>query len=816
MSRLSWFVTATLLAVSASLIPAGAPLDAASAGYRPLPSPQRLLDTRQGEQTADGDFAGRGKRGADSTLRLDVAGRSGLADPVGTVVLNLTVDQPAAAGFLTVWPCDQDRPTASNLNYAAGQVVAVAALSRVAPDGTVCVYTLASTHIIIDAAGEFPADSFEPLAAPERLADTREGERTVDGRFAGAGLRPADRTYEVRVAGRGTVPADATAVALNVTATTIGEAGFLTVYPCDAERPLASNVNYEPGLTTPNLVFSRLDPDGRVCVYTLRAVDLVIDIAGSLPDASFVPLPEPRRLLDTRPGEVTFDRSFRGGGLQPDGATLQLPVAGRAGVPDDATAVVLNVTSTGSTSPGFVTAHPQGSGLAAASNVNFVGGRTVANLVVAGLGSTGDVCLFTRGATHLVVDVAGWLTGPPPATSAPSCPGRAAPETAETYRITHLRRPAVHRAVGHDRVAVHLCRIPADSTRFIGNERHTATDQDFADLANAEVAPYFAATSGGAYTVEFVANGTIQAGRDDGPSDCIQSALALAGSSFTNVLVADDTLAGGGFASPGTIFASDSGPDFDVFERTPLQARRGGWVGGATISDRPSPGTITHEMGHTLHWPHSYVGPNDEYDNPVDVMSAGFGWCRIGTLSYQCDPGSTLAFNRFAAGWLRNGQVIAHSTGTVNYVLDRPNASGLQLIVAPDPAQPQSALTLEARPAVGDDDFVESEGVALHVIDQMARYANVNSLSGLSTSRIQRQAVGPGDSYDHVLEVGETATVHGLTITLLRRVGDRFELRVAGSYRPPDDSFFTESIALRSASCATFDLPDALDAGCVL
>lgn len=813
MSRLTWFVVASLVATMSWAVGSGAPLDAASTGYRPLPAPQRLLDTRPGEQTADGDFAGGGKRRADSTLRLDVAGRAGLADPTGSVVLNLTVDQPDAAGFLTVWPCDQSRPTASNLNYVAGQVVAVAAISRVAPDGQVCVYTLAPTHIIIDAAGEFPADSFEPLDAPERLADTREGERTVDGRFAGDGLRAADSTYSVQVAGRGSLRAGATAVALNVTATTVGDAGFLSVYPCDADRPLASNVNYEPGLTTPNLVFSRLDPDGRVCVYTLRAVDLVIDVAGSLPIDSFVPLPEPRRLLDTRPGESTYDQTFRGGGLQLDGATLQLPVAGRAQVPDNATAVVLNVTSTGSPTPGFVTAHPQGSGLAAASNVNFVGGRTVANLVVAALGSTGDVCLFTRGSTHLVVDVAGWLTGPPPPTAARSCPGRIAPETAETYRTTHMRRPALLRAVGIDRVGVHLCRIPADSTRFNGDQQHTATDQDFADLANAEVAPYFAAASGGAYTVEFVANGTIVAGRDDGPEDCIQAALELAGSSFTNVLVADSTLAGGGFASPGTIFTSSSGPDFDVFDRTPLQARRGGWVGGATISERPNPGTIAHELGHTLHWPHSYVGPNDEYDNPIDVMSSGFGWCTIGTLSYPCEPGSTLALNRLASGWLRNGQVIAHTSGTVNYVLDRPTAGGLQVIVAPDPAEPQSMLTLEARPAVGDDDFIDREGVALHVIDQQQRFGN---LSGLSTSRIQRQAIGPGDSYDHVLAVGDTTSVHGLTITVLRRVGDTFELRVAGTYRPPDDAFFTESIALRPASCATFELADALDAGCVL
>jgi hypothetical protein len=121
-------------------------------------------------------------------------------------------------------------------------------------------------------------------------------------------------------------------------------------------------------------------------------------------------------------------------------------------------------------------------------------------------------------------------------------------------------------------------------------------------------------------------------------------------------------------------------------------------------------------------------------------------------------------------------------------------------------------LTLEARPAVGDDDFIAAEGVALHVVDQVRRYGD---LGGISTGRIQRQAVGPGDGYDHVLAVGDTKTVHGLTITVLRRVGDRFELRVAGTYAPPADSFFTESTWARS-SCATLGPRGVLDAGCVL
>ncbi|MBK5331753.1 MAG: excalibur calcium-binding domain-containing protein [Ilumatobacteraceae bacterium] len=48
-------------------------------------------------------------------------------------------------------------------------------------------------------------------------------------------------------------------------------------------------------------------------------------------------------------------------------------------------------------------------------------GQTVPNAVIARLGSGGSLCLYSLGATHLIVDVAGYLTGPAPATGG-SCP----------------------------------------------------------------------------------------------------------------------------------------------------------------------------------------------------------------------------------------------------------------------------------------------------------------------------------------------------------------------------------------------------------
>jgi len=569
----------------------------ATPGYEPLSAPQRLLDTRPGESTVDGRQAGVGKRAAGSSIVVDVAGRAGLGAGLGSVVLNITVDQPDGPGFVTVWPCDRQRPNASNLNHVEDQTVGV------------------------------------------------------------------------------------------------------------APRPTASNVNYDPGLTTPNAVITRLDGEGDVCIFTLQPVHLVVDVAGTIERPLFEPLAEPRRLLDTRVGESTYDGGYAGGGLQPNGSTLQLDVAGRVGIPADAAALVLAVTSTGSSAPGFVTVHPDGTVRPQSSNVNFTDQRTVANLVVAALGPDGDVCFYDSGTTHLVVDVAGWLTGPPsaspssPAAPGTPCPGRTPDETADAYRNVVLRRPVLQRVVGTDRIALFVCKIPPDSRVFDGSRQHDATSEDFAALARAQAAPYFDATSGGQYRVEFTALGDITVGPDDGPSECLDEAERRTGAPYTNLLVAGSTYGGGGFASPGRIFTSDLAPNSTVFDRSPAESGRGGWVGGSVISDRPNPATIIHEIGHTIHWPHSYIGPDSEYDNPADVMSGGQGRCRTGTVSYGCDPGNTMAFNRLATGWLRDGQVITHRSGTVNYRLDPADGAGLQLVLLPDPGEPLSMVSIEARTA---------------------------------------------------------------------------------------------------------------------
>src|SRR4029079_4183100 len=78
------------------------------------------------------------------------------------------------------------------------------------------------------------------------------------------------------------------------------------------------------------------------------------------------------------------------------GTSLTVPVTGRAGLPaDGVAAVTLNVTATGPTDAGYLTAYPCGTAPPLASNVNYAPGQTVANAATVAVGAGGAVCVFS-------------------------------------------------------------------------------------------------------------------------------------------------------------------------------------------------------------------------------------------------------------------------------------------------------------------------------------------------------------------------------------------------------------------------------------
>jgi hypothetical protein len=137
--------------------------------------PARLLESRPGLTTIDGQFNGIGIRPAGSVTELVVTGRGGVPTDASAVVLNVTVTDTQGPGFVTVWPCGSTMPTASNLNYQTGWTIPNAVIAKVGTGGKVCLYTMATTNLIADVNAYFPATSSRVSLVPGRLLDSRMG-----------------------------------------------------------------------------------------------------------------------------------------------------------------------------------------------------------------------------------------------------------------------------------------------------------------------------------------------------------------------------------------------------------------------------------------------------------------------------------------------------------------------------------------------------------------------------------------------------------------------------------------------------------------
>jgi len=138
-------------------------------------------------------------------------------------------------------------------------------------------------------------------------------------------------------------------------------------------------------------------------------------------DHRFHPL-APVRILDSRPATSVgaFSTPWAAG------TARDVVVAGAAGVPAGAGAVVLNVMATGTRSASFLKVWPTGAPKPATSSLNWVPDQTVANSVTATVGAGCSVTVAnSSGTVDVVVDVVGYYDdGPGGAGYTPHSPER--------------------------------------------------------------------------------------------------------------------------------------------------------------------------------------------------------------------------------------------------------------------------------------------------------------------------------------------------------------------------------------------------------
>ena len=381
---------------------------ASSTGFVSV-NPARLLDTRAPESTVDGLFANDGIRVAGSTTQLVVLGRADVAANAQTAVLNVTVADPKGPGFVTVYPCGHARPLASNVNFGGRTTVANAVLARVGTSGMVCLYTSQAVSLVVDVTGYFTLSSGYVSLDPSRLMDSRAAGQTIDGAFAGLGLRDAGTVTSLTVSGRGGIPTNASAVMLSVTATNSVALGYVTVFACGSSRPTTSTINLNSSSAVSNPVLTEVGEFGSVCLYVSQATDLVIDVTGFLQSNSAVVPLRPKRLFSSQAGGSTVDGNFANAGLVPEGSVIKLVVADRGEVSVASFAAILNLTATDADYSGFVTVFTCGSNHPLSSNLNFSPSQAVANLAIAKLGLDGTVCIYVSRTINLIVDVTGYF-----------------------------------------------------------------------------------------------------------------------------------------------------------------------------------------------------------------------------------------------------------------------------------------------------------------------------------------------------------------------------------------------------------------------
>ena len=91
------------------------------------------------------------------------------------------------------------------------------------------------------------------------------------------------------------------------------------------------------------------------------------------------------------------------------GSTLELQVAGVAGVPSNVDAVALNMTVVNAQAAGFATGYPCGQPRPEASNLNYAAGQTIPNLVIARPGTGGKVCIYSYSTSDVLADLSGFF-----------------------------------------------------------------------------------------------------------------------------------------------------------------------------------------------------------------------------------------------------------------------------------------------------------------------------------------------------------------------------------------------------------------------
>jgi hypothetical protein len=273
--------------------------------------------------------------------------------------------------------------------FAAGAAVAVAAAATLSPSAALASTTPSHMKTAVEASASRPDTNTSSSGGYSQAGRAERPSTTVVGTV----------TTTLSVIGTNAFSAEATATATD----SAGAATFVYTY------------NWGDGTAA-----TTADTHVYATVGSYTVTVDVTDSLGNVGDDAFAfatwgldysPY-GPTRILDTRFGTgAPVDKV-------PAKGTVKLQVSGAgpadAPIPGDIIAVVLNVTVTNALGSGFITVYNDGVAVPITSNVNYVPGQTVPNLVIVPVSADGVVDLYNggdaAGSVDLIADVSGYFT----------------------------------------------------------------------------------------------------------------------------------------------------------------------------------------------------------------------------------------------------------------------------------------------------------------------------------------------------------------------------------------------------------------------
>jgi len=310
-----------------------------------------------------------------------------------------------------------------------------------------------------------------------------------------------------------------------------------------------------------------------------------------------------------------------------------------------------------------------------------------------------------------------------------------------------------------------------------------------ARVLNAEIGPFFGWLSDGIYRPVFRAGGMVEEG-----SGCTTTVADSVTSQPNGVIIVEDTASNGGSAQSG-VWCPYEGQCPPSPLTYPDNYRSVTLGAHAVVGLNPRLVTVVHELGHTIHFAHTFSGQTAgtwaEYDNPIDVMSRAGDRTRLM---------GTLALNRYIAGWIQPEDV-AVADGAGSFVISALGGSGDQLLLVENGEQGWLTV-VDARVRSGYDSALPDSGVTVHILDQRAEACG-SSLPCFGLSRRVSQWPAQADSSGHLLVEGEELVLpNGWTLAVTGRTPDGFLVSLVDTAAP----FFTGPVLATGVEASSIGL----------